>query len=40
MRGKDPRVNGIKGACALLEVEDFEFIEAFAPGKIMSKIMN
>ncbi len=33
-KGKDPRVHGIKGASALLEIENFDMIKAFVPGKI------
>ena len=33
-KGKDPRVHGIKGERALLEIENFDMIKAFVPGKI------
>lgn len=32
MDGKKRRVNGIKGTCALLELESFDLIKACVPG--------
>lgn len=33
-KGRDVRVNGVKGASALLEIENFDMIKAFVPGKL------